>query len=460
MALRIRIQEGLDGPERTLVMRESPVTVGRNALNDLTLDSEFVSAYHGQFDFSRNEIVYVDHRSTNGTDIDGEAIPQGIPIAVPSDDTRVSIGPYHLRLGWTDQEQTSGAKRPPTVGLTGLPRALTAAQDLTALRSQSQSASLDRLVAPVAPVPQPVGPREAPSNEAVTSLEAPAVDTPAQPSFEELARPAAGSSELHEAYQTYRRTWTALLARLRAEISEAPPAQREIVAFNLVSEFPQISLEPEFARMLKDLQIEQASLLCIDMDDWVSRLTGRSADSVRKVNYALVVERVGNIVGAFADALLNLRRGYQESRNELGLMMPHEQGVLERANDRKEVIQYLMALENEQVDALDALRRAFAELPRHQVALLSGVREGARELLRDFSPESLAADRAPRPTTALAARSFAMLERLAQLWPVAPIVQWNRHRRRYEDALDGDRFVKKLFGDRFREAYFQLMKSR
>ena len=451
---------GRDGAERALVFKESPVTIGRNALNDVTLDSEFVSAYHGMVDFVRDEVVYTDMRSTNGTEIDGDPVQQGIPISVGAQ-TRVSLGEYHIHLEWTDRIEQAPPRRLMTVGSTALPSAMKPRRESTRpqdppptagarITTEEEVAPQDNArTEPVAVPPEGIAPEVARREQQVPRRDGDA---------------AAGDGEpqaVRRAHEAYRRGWASLLAALRHEISSAEPARREIVAFHLVSEFPQVSLEPEFARMLKDLGVEQASLLCVDMDDWVARLTGAGSEEPTKVNYALVVERIGNIVGAFADALLNLRRGYHEARTELGLTIPHERGVLDQATDKSEVIRYLMALDEEQAETLDALRRTFAEFPRHQVALLSGVREGSRELLEQFSPEALGGQGSTASnSSALAARTQALLSRVARLWPVAPIVQWGRHTQRYEEAMEGDRFVKSLFGAKFREAYFQLMRSR
>lgn len=445
MALLLRIREGLKGPERSLVFKASPVTLGKNPLNDLTLENEFVSDYHGMIDFSRSEIVYVDLRSTNGTDIDGESIQQGIPVRVARADTPISIGPFHLEIEWTDQLEgasvVASARR--TVGLTGLPMGMRDQGDGT--RHQAD-AVLE------------------PTNDTAPEV---LVSEGARDLTEPVAPPRFAAEEVRVGdargrYAAYRRSWAELLTQLREEISAAEPARREIVAFNLVSEFPQVSLEPEFARMLKELGIKQASLICLDIQDWVERLTGSGAtESVAPMNYAIVVERIGNIVGVFADSLLHLRRGYQEARKELGLPLPHEQGPLDRAADASDVIRYLVALEDDQTDTLDALRRAFAEFPRHQVALLSGVREGSRELLEWLAPDALrGAVEAPPDSRAIVRRTHEVLSMVARIWPVAPVIQWNRYRRRFESTMEGDHFTKKLFGKKFARTYFQLMGSR
>ena len=445
MALLVRIRESRQGPERRLVFKASPVTLGQNPLNDLTLENEFVSDYHGMIDFSRNEVVYVDLRSTNGTDVDGEPIPQGIPVRVANADTRVSIGPFHLKIEWTDQLEgaavIASAKR--TVGLTGLPIGLRDHRDGTQRQPES--------------VPEPVGDA---THETLTPEPAHDVTAPVPPPRFVINDTGDVGAQGH--YAAYRRSWAELLARLRQEISSAEPARREIVAFNLVAEFPQVSLEPEFARMLKELGIEQASLICLDIQDWVERLTGTDATgAAAPTNYALVVERIGNIVGVFAESLLHLRRGYQEARKELGLPLPHEQGPLDRASDATEVIRYLMALEADQTDTLDALRRSFGEFPRHQVALLSGVREGSRDLLEWLGPDALSAGEVVSPGSgAIVQRTQQLLSAIVRVWPVAPIIQWGRYKRRFESELEDDHFTKRLFGKKFARTYFQLMGSR
>ncbi|QSQ15054.1 FHA domain-containing protein [Myxococcus landrumensis] len=99
LPLVIRIK-GLDvqaPTEKQYVFRHSPVRIGRNQLNDVSIPKTFVSLFHALVRFDQKAIYVVDLGSTNGVSIDGRRIDKNIQVKV-DEETRISIGTIEMRL--------------------------------------------------------------------------------------------------------------------------------------------------------------------------------------------------------------------------------------------------------------------------------------------------------------------------------------------------------------------------
>ena len=77
--------------------RRSPVRIGRNHLNDLTLDEGFVSQWHGIVRFDEGGTRFLEVGSTNGTTLDGTQLETNTETDV-TEDADLAIGPLRLTL--------------------------------------------------------------------------------------------------------------------------------------------------------------------------------------------------------------------------------------------------------------------------------------------------------------------------------------------------------------------------
>jgi predicted component of type VI protein secretion system len=237
---------------------------------------------------------------------------------------------------------------------------------------------------------------------------------------------------------------------------------REMTAFFMASEFPQLTREPEFGRMLTEMGVDRMMAGCFDIEDWLQRLThDPHISSAKKSSPAIAMEQVGAILEVFADSFLELRKGYDQFAKEMGLHLSYDQSPLERAQQLEDVIVHLMAPDADRNERLNDLRRAFASFALHQVALLGASVEGARELLEGFSPTAVASGTAPQASTgsSMVPRGGGLLTVLMKVWPFAPILAWSRYKKRYEATTEEDRFTRQLFGRKFIRAYLALMGS-
>ena len=88
----------------------SPVRLGRNPLNDVCLDSGFVSQWHATVRFDETVTEFIDLGSTNGTLVRGERAPKNEPVAVTGN-VEIAIG--HLRVYcWRAPAPAHAFKRP------------------------------------------------------------------------------------------------------------------------------------------------------------------------------------------------------------------------------------------------------------------------------------------------------------------------------------------------------------
>lgn len=437
----------------------APVRIGRNPLNDLALEYGFVSQWHGVIKFDRSEIVYVDLGSTNGTMLDGIRIQQRTPVRVLGPQTTLSIGSLELRLEWTDGVEAGIAAKPKikTQFVTSLPaRAMGGARGTSAFAAGAPPASLAS-----APVPQPT-PSGLPSAALEPSAPAPPVSDRTEQSAA-LDAPLMAVKEAQVFYDAYRQSWTRCLAALREKIESAPPSMREMTAFFMASELPQLTREPEFGHMLTELGVDRMMAGCFDIEEWLQRLThDPQISSPQRTSPAIAMEHVGAILEVFAGSFLELRRGYDQFGKEMGLRLTYDESALDRAQALDDVIAHLMEVDADRAERLNDLRRAFAGFALHQVALLGASVEGARELLEDFSPSSIRGAAATIPSatsSAIVVRGQEVLSLLMKLWPIAPIMAWSRYRQMYESTTEEDRFTRKLFGRKFIRAYLALIGS-
>jgi len=77
--------------------QRSPVRIGRNALNELTLQEGYVSLSHAVLRFDPERIQVIDLGSTNGTHVDGVRIESNVPVTL-KDSSQLRIGDLRLHL--------------------------------------------------------------------------------------------------------------------------------------------------------------------------------------------------------------------------------------------------------------------------------------------------------------------------------------------------------------------------
>ena len=104
-AVAIRVFDSEGGTTTEYAYTASPVRIGRNPLNDLTLPFPFVSGWHAVVRFDASGAKFFDLGSTNGTLHNGRRVQAGEPIPIAGG-VSLTIGKLELRI-----QQSAAADR-------------------------------------------------------------------------------------------------------------------------------------------------------------------------------------------------------------------------------------------------------------------------------------------------------------------------------------------------------------
>src|SRR4051812_2398870 len=116
MILVVTIHAPKGGTSQTLRFAKSPIRIGRNQLNDISLDDPFVSEWHGTIRFDRHSVAYFDLGSTNGTVLEGARLVKNV--ATPLTETsRLKVGLLYIQVApEMDDEQPTPPPTPSSSG--------------------------------------------------------------------------------------------------------------------------------------------------------------------------------------------------------------------------------------------------------------------------------------------------------------------------------------------------------
>src|SRR5437868_1095108 len=97
MILEVQITDPMTGSSRKMRFSHSPVRIGRNQLNDLSLDTPFVSEWHGTIRFDNKSVAYFDLGSTNGSMLDGKRLTKNVAVEL-TEASRLQVGGVELSV--------------------------------------------------------------------------------------------------------------------------------------------------------------------------------------------------------------------------------------------------------------------------------------------------------------------------------------------------------------------------
>ncbi len=448
--LIVRIEQAPGEPPRTVDFASSPIRIGRNLLNELFLDKPFVSQWHAVVRFEGQRITLVDLGSTNGTVHNGRMLRRRVPVPIQADD-RVGIG--NVSLSFSIGDAPAERRESTRLGISPLTPDMLNANAFGATRKESGQDAFRTSFYTMC-TPAFVRPR----------LDDSQGDGLRRPC--DVAERAEALSQAVDrtrpAHQAYRDAWSEVIRQLRARLESAPELHREAVAHALVQNFPQVMHEPDFRQLIREHGLGATVLDQAEPSEWLLRVKhgtpaeGPDVAADRGVCTELAMERVGGLLEAFAQAYVELRNGYDQFGSDMALQVTRERTPLTAATGMREVLHYLLDWRVDGEQRLEELKRAFADLALHQVALLSGVVEGARELLNKVDPDC------PSRASghALATRTQWYSNWLAQLPWVRSLQSYRRFRRMHQELVEEDRFAQELFGKAFAEAYYTVTGQR
>ncbi len=428
--LLIRVKHSETGTSDQAGFKRSPVRIGRNALNDLAIDEAFVSQWHAVVRFDADGTRYIDLGSTNGTEHRGERLEKNTELTV-GPDTELTIGPLTLTFArqTLDATQVAGRRR----SAFKLSSAASHGDQRTVALGKGGPAAILPPGAAAAP-PAKVAP------EAVAATEAMAA-----PSM----LPMQLVNKLTPHYGAYRSAWAATFDELSAALVNAQPAERDGLVTMLRLQFPDVLHEPRCQRMLSELAVDPTLSGAVDAAAWVGRLTDRASTGRTSMppadDPAASMERAGALLESFAESYCALRKAHDELSGQLSLEASGAGGELDGIREPRKLLGWLMDPKADGEERVRELRRAFADLAVHPVAMVSGATEGARAVLMLLSPHVLGGGGGALARTS---PGFGDL-----LFPWGAMKSWYRYVGAFADQIGGERFTQTLFGKAFDRMY-------
>jgi len=332
MILQVLLRDPRSGSEKKFEFDQSPVRIGRNPLNSVVLEGNFVSGWHGTIRFDEAGTYYFDLGSTNGTILDGKRLPKNTPIAI-TQPTRLAIWMFEIIVS------------PSLPGVLTTPQRIPPEIDTLPVTSRSTE------VMQVAPVPQ-----------------APLPSSPSR------------------------------VVSVGGRLPTPPPPTATAVA-------------------RQPAQMRPASTTAETSDRLVRTL---------------------RIVGAFADAFIGLKKGYEQFGAEVGVRPLTGNTPLHRARSSQEVIEYVLNPATDPDIIARDLNAVFADIGIHDVALMEGISQSVRVLLERLDPNAFD------------------VKLSASLWSGAKAkTKWNSYVETFGSLLaeDGAALHAEIFGEEFAAAY-------
>jgi predicted component of type VI protein secretion system len=97
MLITIKVKDPRSGRTHEHAFHQLPIRIGRNALNDLVIDDDFVSQWHGAIRSEDHRLTFMDLGSTNGSSLNGKRLPKDVAVALP-EGARLHVACFHLTL--------------------------------------------------------------------------------------------------------------------------------------------------------------------------------------------------------------------------------------------------------------------------------------------------------------------------------------------------------------------------
>jgi predicted component of type VI protein secretion system len=101
-----------------------------------------------------------------------------------------------------------------------------------------------------------------------------------------------------------------------------------------------------------------------------------------------LVARQRQVLEAFAESFVGLRKGYEQFGAEVGVRTIHGTSALHRARTAAEILDYLLQPNLDPSAAARELIAVFADLGIHHLAMMEAITEGVRAVLQSLDPRA------------------------------------------------------------------------
>ncbi|MFT3776073.1 MAG: hypothetical protein QM820_62820 [Minicystis sp.] len=201
--------------------------------------------------------------------------------------------------------------------------------------------------------------------------------------------------------EAYRAAWGAVYRVIYDHLTRLPPELRVNYIKRLGLEHASVNLEADFQkiaqyygvdpRQLGEMRPPEAALAAITELSRTLVPTGRPPEDVTQI--VTFARRLRDTMEVFLKCFCSLRDGYQEF--ETGVLARDRESItsdqVAGAKDAKELGAVLLG-PTAAPEATRQVNDLFVDVMSHQVALLNGVMEGVKTLLRQLSPKAIEED--------------------------------------------------------------------
>ncbi|MEY4578856.1 MAG: hypothetical protein RL701_3559, partial [Pseudomonadota bacterium] len=367
-SLVVHIQRAPGAPTVTCAFHESPVRIGRSPCANLRLRDAFVSEWQAVVRFHDDRTTYLNLGSRNPTHVRGQLVEDNHEVELDTG-TDVRIGPLRLRFERTANPSSKLAARvldePPTPIISQPWLPLECGRETT-------------VVAPIVTVGVA---------QAQSELPSPSYARPSPRNTRQASQLSDGTLQttsglLQHAERELERARGMWLAAAKHAVEDGPEPTRAERIRKLAAQQPRLVEEPSFRGWAQAAGVDAWQLGHIDLEQWLARLCGARSVPHPREHAAVTLERVGQLLELFTQAFVEARSAHQRARKKLGLdsYRPPDT-ALQHSDDYHAVLAYLLQDPTFARSRSQELRRSLSEFALHQVALLSAVVEGAREML-------------------------------------------------------------------------------
>jgi type VI secretion system protein len=152
-----------------------------------------------------------------------------------------------------------------------------------------------------------------------------------------------------------------------------------------------------------------------------------------------LLERVADVLETCAKMFVEFRKGHGQFAEHMAVRTQRQDTPLERAQDGREVLAYVLEWREGGHARVDELKEGFKQFMVHEIALLQGLRAGVKELLDSLSPDKVSES---------AGSSL-----------LGAVGKWKRYQEIFEDLAEEQTMTRKLFGGAFWRAYTAIVQE-
>jgi type VI secretion system protein ImpI len=401
--VEIRIFDRSANREGLTIVPKLPVRIGRNSLNDLVLAYNFVSQFHATLALQDGRLVLRDLGSTNGVLVANQRVP---PNAF------VDLSPYHNTfsiVALTLQVTVKHVTRPPSQ------------------RLNSTSYAVPKI--PEAGVNAPSLPPNDPAETQLRSL-----------------------------YGRYRSAASEMIQAAQWNFHNTPPPHRPAFVQRLERDFPLLAADPEFRAALQlqgvpnlqgpqQVRAQLENLALNGLQEIARSLMPAVGAPEDLVGLATLLDKLKGTLDVFLKSFVQLRDGYRQFEADMALRKRQSSSVGQSRGTSADVAMVLLDWRHSNQDAISGVSATFADIMIHQVALLNGVMNGVKSLMKEMSPAEL--------------EGLAQREGGLGLGPLRYRSLWRAYEKRFKDVTEEDkRLFDLVFGETFAVGYEQSIEQR